>query len=330
VSLHIAVDLGGTNCRVAGYESTDTTDWVDCKSFEVKKVHKEAAAGCLERAFEKDLENLFELINQIDTEPASISIAVAGKVNRDRSLIIGAGNLVHWVGQSFVSGLRVGFNGCPVVLGNDAEAAAMADALYGHGRDKNFLEMIWGSGVGGCGLYWRSGSGLRSQDGARAHPGQEHQGCGSVPTQVCGCGRFYCLESYCGGDNIGLRHGGIKNVTVEEWERYGRAIAQGAGDVLMLHPELECVIFSGGVICEQRWLLPLIEDELTRQNMFEPPEVAPLEVRRFRRHARSTGSWRPTARRQRSPGLGVGLCERRSAHPIWVVRPPLAAINSRI
>jgi predicted NBD/HSP70 family sugar kinase len=268
VSLHIAVDLGGTNCRVAGYESTDTTDWVDCKSFEVKKVHKEADAGCLERAFEKDLEDLFELINQIDTEPASISIAVAGKVNRDRSLIIGAGNLVHWVGQSFVSGLRVGFNGCPVVLGNDAEAAAMADALYGHGRDKNFLEMIWGSGVGGCGLYWRNGLAFAH----KMEPGHI-QARGVIPTQVCGCGRFYCLESYCGGDSLGLRHGGITNVTIEQWERYGRAMAQGVCDVLMLHSELECVIFSGGVICKQNWLLPLIKDELTRQNMFDRPEV---------------------------------------------------------
>jgi predicted NBD/HSP70 family sugar kinase len=269
--LHVAIDLGATTCRGAGYESTDTTEWVDCKSFEVEKADKDADTSCLEHAFEKDLENLFELINQIDTEPASISIAVAGKVNRDRSLIIGAGNLVHWVGQRFVNALQVGFNVCPVVLGNDAEAAAMADALFGHGRDKNFLEMIWGSGVGGCGLYWHSGLALAH----KMEPGhiQVRSIKGVVSTSICGCGRFYCLESYCGGDNIGPRHGGIKNITDEEWERYGRAMAQGVGDVLMLHPELECVIFSGGVICKQSWLLPLIEDELTRQNMFDPPEV---------------------------------------------------------
>jgi hypothetical protein len=56
----------------------------------------------------------------------------------------------------------------------------------------------------------------------------------------------------------------------------------------------------------------------------------PFGVRRVSRHARSTGSGQPAARRPRSPGLGPGHCEWRFAHPIWVVRPPLAAINSRI
>jgi predicted NBD/HSP70 family sugar kinase len=270
VSLHIAVDLGATSCRVAGYESTDTTGWVDRKSFEVEKVDKDDEASRLELAFQKDLENLFELINRIDAEPASISIAVAGKVNRDRSHIIGAGNLVHWVGRSFVSGLKAGFDGCPVVLGNDAEAAAMADAL-GHGRDKNFLEMIWGSGVGGCGLYWRSGLAFahKMEPGHIQVRGPKFM----VPTAQCGCGRQFCLEAYCGGDSIADRHGSTEHVTVEEWMRYGQAMTQGVGDVLMLHPQLECVIFSGGVICKQSWLLPLIEEELKRQNMFDLHEV---------------------------------------------------------
>jgi predicted NBD/HSP70 family sugar kinase len=271
VPLHIAVDIGGTTCRVAGYANPNTTEWVDCQAFEVEKVDKNADARRLNRAFENDLSNLFAHIHHIEREPASISVAVAGKVSRDRSLIVGAGNLIHWVGRSFVADLHGGFYDCPVVLGNDAEAAALADALYGNGQDKNFLTMIWGSGVGGCGLYWRGGLAFAH----KMEPGhiQIRSAKYVLPATPCGCGRWRCLEAYCGGDNIEKRHGSAENVTDEEWERYGRAMALGIMDVLMLHPDLECVIFSGGVVCKQSWLLPLIEHELAQQTMFEPPEV---------------------------------------------------------
>jgi predicted NBD/HSP70 family sugar kinase len=237
MSDHIAVDLGGTTARVAGYESPNALKPTGYKEFPVQKVNDEAGEMTKSRAFELDLTNLVRAITALNPTPKSVAIAVAGKANPERTTLLGAGNLVHWVGRPIVDCLQAYF-GNAVVLGNDAEAAALAEAYQGLGQKCDFVEMIWGTGVGGCGLYWRDGVPYPQP----MEPGHiRSRGIHGMTAGSCGCGRSYCLESVM--------------------------------DILMLYPGLRRVIFTGGVICKQHWLLPHIEDGLREQGMFEPPRV---------------------------------------------------------
>jgi predicted NBD/HSP70 family sugar kinase len=269
MSDHIAVDLGGTTARVAGYESPNALKPTGYKEFPVQKVNDEAGEMTKSRAFELDLTNLVRAITALNPTPKSVAIAVAGKANPERTTLLGAGNLVHWVGRPIVDCLQAYF-GNAVVLGNDAEAAALAEAYQGLGQKCDFVEMIWGTGVGGCGLYWRDGVPYPQP----MEPGHiRSRGIHGMTAGSCGCGRSYCLESFCGGDSIQDRDGIPDNISEDRWIDYAHVMAQSVMDILMLYPGLRRVIFTGGVICKQHWLLPHIEDGLREQGMFEPPRV---------------------------------------------------------
>jgi predicted NBD/HSP70 family sugar kinase len=118
-------------------------------------VKKEASDREKIKAFMQDFNNLVRAIKNVSGgNPAFISIIVAGPVSADRTMILAAGNIVHWTGRSFVGMLEQAFPQCRVILGNDAEGAALAEALYGHGKEQDFLLVVMGTGVGGCRIHW--------------------------------------------------------------------------------------------------------------------------------------------------------------------------------
>jgi predicted NBD/HSP70 family sugar kinase len=269
--LHIAVDLGGTTCRVAPYDSLDVQQWVmPPMKFAIQKVDKDAAAQEMFDAFNIDFAKLRETIYEVaNGPPTTISLAVAGKVDPARRKLLGAGNLVHWVGEDIVEYLT-GYFGCSVILGNDAEAAALAEALYGHGQEQDFLSVIWGSGVGGCRLHWEDGKPIALP----TELGHQH-----LPTNsgiLCGCGWHNCLEAWCGGDNIAKRHGDPSNprlLTRKDWKGYGQKMGAGLYNSVVHHP-VPLVVCAGGVACKQKWLLPIIEKQLKSElKIDESPTV---------------------------------------------------------
>jgi predicted NBD/HSP70 family sugar kinase len=258
VSLHIAVDLGGTTGRVAAY-ADDYSVPLAYEEFEVQKVDKDAPSEVMERAFRQDFDTLTRIIGQMaGNSPSSISVIVAGVVNKDRTKIVAAGNIVHWAARPVVKMLQRVFWSSPVILGNDAEGAALAEALYGHGKEEDFLQVIWGSGVGGCRLHWH-------EDQPITLPTElGHQPIGGDSGILCGCGSRICLEAWCGGNNIAkpLVYD-LSQMSREEWELYRQKMVNGLYNSLMHHP-VPLLVFSGGVICKQDWMVPLIEVDLNK------------------------------------------------------------------
>jgi predicted NBD/HSP70 family sugar kinase len=276
VSLQIAVDLGGTKGRVAAYES-DGLEPVAYEEFKVQKVEKDATPEEKYAAFRQDFSELCRIIEEMTGgHPNSISIVVAGVVDKDRTHILAAGNIVHWAGRRVVRRLHGKFGLCPVILGNDAEGAALAEALYGHGMDQDFLLAIWGSGVGGCRIHWVDGQPI-------ALPTElGHQLTRGDSGILCGCGSRSCLEAWCGGDNIVKRHScdivkrhscDLSLLSRKEWELYRLKMVNGLYNSLVHHP-VPLLVFSGGVICKQRWMVPLIEADLQRElRIVSAPQV---------------------------------------------------------
>ena len=88
--------------------------------------------------------------------------------------------------------------GIPVVLTNDANAAAIGEMAYGAARGmKNFIEITLGTGVG-SGIVV-NGQLVYGSDGFAGELGHviiEKNG------RDCGCGRKGCLECYCSGTGI--------------------------------------------------------------------------------------------------------------------------------
>ena len=160
-----------------------------------------------------------ELRREYDVE--AVGIGAAGFVDAERSTVLFAPNLV-WRGEPLRDDIaaRVGL---PVVVENDANAAAWAEYRFGAGRDASDLVCVTvGTGIGG-GIVL-DGQLYRGRFGIGAEFGHKRV----VPDgRRCGCGQRGCWEQYCSGRALLHEAREIADVQPE----YGaRLLARGGGE----------------------------------------------------------------------------------------------------
>jgi len=91
------------------------------------------------------------------------------------------------------------FNGIPVAVTNDANAAAVGEMTYGAARGmKDFIMITLGTGVG-SGIVI-NGQLVYGSDGFAGELG--HVIMKRKNGRVCGCGRTGCLEAYCSATGV--------------------------------------------------------------------------------------------------------------------------------
>ncbi|MDP9211792.1 MAG: ROK family protein [bacterium] len=257
--MYFGIDVGGTSIRVAMYETVAAGELPE-------EVGREEMATS--RDFAVDVSAIGATVrNMAGGTPGAIGIGVAGRVSPDRKTLIGSGNLGDWVGQSLVDELEAHCE-CPVVLGNDAEAAAMAEAHYGAGQGREFYLLIWGTGFGGC---------LIRQAGRRGPvplPGEPGHQLLSLDGPECGCGRPGCLEAYVGGGCITKHFGRVPaELTPREWNEVMGWMTMGVTNIVTIQP-VPLIVFSGGVAYNQPHLLDELGKRLQHTiTVVETPEV---------------------------------------------------------
>jgi glucokinase len=160
-----------------------------------------------------------ELRREYDVE--AVGIGAAGFVDADRSTVLFAPNLV-WRGEPLRDDIARRIN-LPVVVENDANAAAWAEYRFGAGRDARDLVCVTvGTGIGGGivldGALYRGRYGIGAEFGhMRVVPGGRR----------CGCGQTGCWEQYCSGRALLREAREIADV----WPEYGaRLLALGGGE----------------------------------------------------------------------------------------------------
>lgn len=266
-SLYIAGDIGGSNGRLAVYEGLDAKE-----PLKEMRFNPTQNTGGKTGDYNKDFQELLRICRQLQSEVGSISgisIAAAGKINAARTGLLTAGNLDHWSGKPFVQQLGTAMK-VPVRLCGDVRALALAEKFYGMGqrarfRGVDFLMIGYGTGIGGCMVRHHEG-GFIPIDGEYGHVNVEEDG------RPCGCGLHGCLEAYAGGNGI-LNHFGkpAEELSREEWLTVAPRLAVGFGSILAPQP-VDLVVFNGGLINGQAWLLPYLE-ELLKHPMHGSPEL---------------------------------------------------------
>ena len=124
---------------------------------------------------------------------AAVGVGAAGYVDRDRSRVLFAPNLA-WRDVPLRAELE-GRVSLPVVVENDANAAAWGEFCFGAGHDVDDLMLVTvGTGVGG-GLVL-GGQLLRGAFGVAAEIGHLRVVPDGIP---CGCGQRGCFEQYASG-----------------------------------------------------------------------------------------------------------------------------------
>jgi glucokinase len=181
----IGIDIGGT--KIAGA-------LVDAQGAIVREDRVPSPAGDPD-AMVDAVVGLIERLSE-GHEVLGAGVAAAGFIDAEQSTIIYAPN-ISWRNEPFKAKLEAKLS-IPVIIENDANAAAWAEFRYGAGRGyKHMIMLTIGTGVGGAVItdshMLRGGFGIAGELGHIR----------VVPDGVlCGCGQHGCLESYASGSAL--------------------------------------------------------------------------------------------------------------------------------
>ena len=131
---------------------------------------------------------------------ASVGVSAAGFVSSDRKTMLATPNIADWNGVDLDNQLTK-LIGLPVVIENDANAAAWGEAIFGAGKNQDHMMMLTvGTGIGGGivvnGALYRGAFGIAAEFGHMRVVPEGH---------ICGCGARGCFEQYASGNAL-LRH----------------------------------------------------------------------------------------------------------------------------
>lgn len=182
MTLSCGIDVGGTKIA-GGVVDVDgnvlAQERVESPASDVEAI-EEAIAGLVSRlAAEHRIE--------------AVGVGAAGYIDKGRSTVLFAPNLA-WRGVDLKAELEERVD-LPVVIENDANAAAWGEFRFGAGHDVDDLLLVTvGTGVGGGlvldGELYRGAFGVGAEIGhMRVVPGG----------RLCGCGNYGCFEQYASG-----------------------------------------------------------------------------------------------------------------------------------
>jgi glucokinase len=185
VSLTIGIDVGGT--KVAAGVVDESGQILEQTRVDTPPHDPDAVVDAMTAA----VEGL-----RRDREVEAIGIGVAGFVDRARARVYFAPNL-RWDDVALRDELEKRLQ-LPVVVENDANAAAWGEFRFGAGRDETFIVCVTvGTGIGGGviadGELFRGGFGVAAEIG---HIQMVADG------RLCPCGQRGCWEQYASGNAL--------------------------------------------------------------------------------------------------------------------------------
>ncbi|MCL2819668.1 MAG: ROK family protein [Oscillospiraceae bacterium] len=181
---YLGIDLGGTDIKVGIINE----DYGIVKKHSVPtQAHRSAEEVIADMAAAGKAVAHMAGISENDIE--HIGIGVPGAVNSRTNIIIKTPNL-GWNNLDFIPIFKKHWD-MPVFLGNDADAAALAEVYAGAARDyDNVILLTLGTGVGGGFVFDKkifTGCGFGTEPGHIIIV---------VDGEPCGCGARGCLEAY--------------------------------------------------------------------------------------------------------------------------------------
>jgi glucokinase len=212
VALAIGVDVGGTKVA-AGVVDEDGNIVAD-----LRRATPSSDASAVEQT-------IADLVHELRAshDVVAVGIGAAGFVDAERSTVLFAANLA-WRDEPLRDDVAK-LVGLPVVVENDANAAAWGEYRFGAGRGEDHMVCVTvGTGIGGGVVL--GGSLYRGRFGIGAEFGHMQV---VLDGRRCGCGQVGCWEQYCSGR--ALLHEAREIADVQK--DYGRRLLQ-LGDG---HPE---------------------------------------------------------------------------------------------
>ena len=287
--MRIGVDLGGTNIAVGLVDEEGRIVATGSRPTKPERGYEAVAKDIAEIAL--------ELINRTNTdikEIKSMGIGVPGVADSEKGIVIRAVNL-FWTKVPLAKEIRK-YIDLPIYMDNDANVAALAEAVFGAGRgSKSSVTITLGTGVG-------AGFVLDGKIYKGAHhfaPEIGHIVIGNNGVR-CNCGKVGCLETYASATALiregkkaakkdpnslilKFANGDIENITAKNvidaakqydeeaikiFNDYVKYLAIGIVNVInMLDPEV--IILGGGVANAGDFLIKPLKKEVAENILFK-------------------------------------------------------------
>ena len=279
------IDIGGTKIAIA----------LENQKGEIiasRRLPTETALGA-ERILENISVALEEMIAEKNVELTALGIGCPGPIDIERGLVMSPVNLPDWKEFPIVELVKNRF-GVPVILDNDANAAALGE--FSHGAGKEFQDMFYitiSTGIGGAIIC-----GGQIHHGVQAGAGEIGHTIVEINGFPCRCGAKGCLETIASGTGIARRMretlaaqngGNVENysaITAETvveavknndetalkiWDETVKYLAVGIGNAITLTAP-QIVVIGGGVSSVGELLLEPLRREIGKNVTMLPIE----------------------------------------------------------
>jgi glucokinase len=176
----------------------------------------------------------------------AIAVAIPGPFDRARGMTLLPPNVPPaWQNLRLGDALSQRY-GCPVLLENDANCAALAEALHGAAEGMSHVVYYTVSTGIGCGVVHDGRLLVGRHDTEGGHQVLWPSWMGDAP--ACGCGGSGCLEALASGSAIERRFG-VRAEDLHDaaaWAEVGRWLGLAVVNATALH-DPDAVVFGGGV-----------------------------------------------------------------------------------
>lgn len=230
-NLILGIDIGGTKVEAGIVDASG------------KLLHSERAPMIAGSTPEAGLRSVFTSINALLEHPhaksaKAIGIAVPGWVDSNRGVVVDATNLPCWKNFPLAKKIAKHYKR-PARLANDANAAALAESMWGAGAGyKNMFYVTLGTGIGvGMVLNGALFAGTTGAAGEGGHITIDTAG------PKCGCGKRGCIEVYASGTGVGRQ---ARERAAENPVAAARMLAMVGGSVDRISAEIVSVAAADG------------------------------------------------------------------------------------
>ena len=280
----LGVDVGGTKIAAGLVDAKGTILY---QTRVPMPAREDAAAGFA--ALENAINAVFAAHPQSRGTLAGIGICAPGPLDPIRGIVLNPPNLPCWHNFPLASEVQRAFHVC-AKIDNDANAAALAEAIWGAGVGfRNIFYATLGTGIGAGFIF--DGRIYHGRTGSAAEGGHvsiDYNG------PRCGCGKRGCIEALCSGPAIAQRarvrlaetstpsrlrelpQTSLKNLTAQDvaeafhaGDALAKEILETTTDLLtvwlgnmidLLEPDV--IIFGGGIAQVMSDFFPRIQREL--------------------------------------------------------------------
>lgn len=193
--LALGVDVGGTKVA-AGLVNAEGAILFQCRV--LMAANGSGAEGLA--AVKNAIANVFSAQPEAREKIAGIGIGSPGPLDPARGVIVAPRNLPCWRDYPLAAEVERAF-GLPTRLDNDANAAGLAEALWGAAAGhRNVFYVTVGTGIGTAILLdQRIYHGRTGNAGEGGHVSIDYDG------PLCNCGKRGCVEIFCSGPAIARR-----------------------------------------------------------------------------------------------------------------------------